>query len=86
VPATLTPLAEQISQLTGFSLEAVLMTQVFGYSTIVFTYQSVPLMVAMPLAGVPIGHAARLLLIMAALTVLILLPLDYLWWRLLGWI
>jgi hypothetical protein len=35
---------------------------------------------------VPIGHAARLLLIMAALTVLILLPLDYLWWRLLGWI
>ncbi len=86
VPATLTPLAAQISQMTGFSLEAVLMTQVFGFSTVVFTYQSVPLMMAMPLAGVPIGHAARLCLILAGLTVLILLPLDYLWWQLLGWI
>jgi hypothetical protein len=86
VPATLTPLAGQISQMTGFSLEAVLMTQVFGFSTIVFTYQSVPLMMAMPLAGISIGHAARLCLILAALTVLVLLPLDYLWWQLLGWI
>ena len=86
VPATLTPLAGQISQMTGFSLEAVLMTQVFGFSTVVFTYQSVPLMMAMPLAGISIGHAARLCLILAALTVVILLPLDYLWWQLLGWI
>lgn len=86
VPATLTPLAGQISQMTGFSLEAVLMTQVFGFSTILFTYQSVPLMMAMPLAGVPIAHAARLCLILALLTVVILLPLDYLWWQLLGWI
>lgn len=86
VPATLTPLAEQISGMTGFSLEAVLMTQVFGFSTVVFTYQSVPLMMAMPLAGVPIVHAARLCLILAVLTVLILLPLDYLWWQWLGWI
>ncbi len=86
VPATLTPLAEQISQMTGFSLNAVLMTQVFGFSTVVFTYQSVPIMLAMPLAGVPLKHAVRLCLILALLTLLILLPLDYLWWQLLGWI
>jgi len=86
VPATLTPLAEQISQMTGFSLEAVLMTQVFGFSTVVFTYQSVPLMMAAPLAGIPITEMARVCLILAALTVLILLPLDYLWWQWLGWI
>ncbi|MGH1463568.1 MAG: SLC13 family permease [Neptuniibacter sp.] len=86
VPATLTPLAEQMSQLTGFSLEAVLMTQVFGFSTILFTYQSVPLMMAMPLAGISLHHAAKICLILSALTVLVLLPLDYLWWQLLGWI
>lgn len=86
VPATLTPLATQISQMTGFSLEAVLMTQVFGFSTIMFTYQSVPLMMAMPLAGVPLIHAARLCLLLALLTVVLLLPLDYLWWQWLGWI
>ena len=86
IPATLSPLAEQISQMTGFSLEAVLMTQVFGFSTVVFTYQSVPIMLAMPLAGLPLIHAVRLCLILALLTLLILLPLDYLWWQLLGWI
>ena len=62
------------------------MTQVLGFSTIIFTYQSVPLMMAMPLAGIPMGHAARLCLILAALTIVILFPLDYLWWRWLGWI
>lgn len=86
VPATLTPLAGQISQMTGMSLEAVLMTQVFGFSTVVFTYQSVPLMMAIPLAGVSLKHVARLCLILAALTVLTLLPLNYLWWQLLGWL
>lgn len=86
VPATMTPLAGQISELTGFSLEAVLMTQVFGFSTILFTYQSVPLMMAMPIAGIPLHHAAKICLILSLLTVLILLPLDYLWWKLLGWI
>ncbi|NWN90922.1 SLC13 family permease [Marinobacter adhaerens] len=86
IPATLTPLAGQISELTGFSLEAVIMTQVLGFSTIVFTYQSVPLMMAMPLAGISIRHAARLCLILAGLSVVLLFPLDYFWWHLLSWI
>jgi len=86
VSATLTPLAGQIVEMTGMSLEAVLMTQVFGFSTVVFTYQSVPLMMAIPLAGVQIQHVARLCLVLAVLTVLILLPLHYLWWELLGWL
>ena len=86
IPATLTPLAGQISELTGFSLEAVLMTQVLGFSTVVFTYQSVPLMMAMPLAGISIRHAARLCLILAGLSVVLLFPLDYFWWQMLGWI
>ena len=86
VSATLTPLAGQISQMTGFSLEAVLMTQVFGYSTIVFVYQSVPMMIAMPLAGISLKHMARLCLLLAVLSILILLPLDYLWWKALGWL
>ncbi|PPK51655.1 SLC13 family permease [Marinobacter persicus] len=86
IPATLTPLGSQISELTGFSLEAVLMTQVLGFSTVVFTYQSVPLMMAMPLAGIPIRHAGRLCLVLSALSIAVLFPLDYFWWRWLGWI
>ncbi|WP_245583275.1 SLC13 family permease [Oceanospirillum beijerinckii] len=86
VPALLTPMAEQLSANTGFSLEAVLMTQVFGFSTVVLPYQSVPLLMALPLGGVAIGHAAKLCLYLAAATILLLLPLNYLWWQLLGWI
>lgn len=86
VPAILTPLAEQMSSNSGFSLQAILMTQVFGFSTILFPYQSAPLIVAMQLAKVPLKHAAKLCLLLTGLTLVILLPLDYLWWTLLGWI
>ena len=86
VPAVLTPLAEELSQATGFSLEAVLMTQVIGFSTVIFPYQVGPLIVAMGLAGESTRHLMKMTLSMAALTFLVFIPLDYLWWALLGWI
>jgi di/tricarboxylate transporter len=86
VPAILTPFAEQMSDKSGFALEAVLMTQVLGFSTILFPFQSAPLMVGMQLAGVPLRHAAKLCFVITPLTILLLFPLDYLWWRLLGWL
>ncbi len=58
------------------------MTQVLGFSTIVFPFQSAPLVVAMQLAGVSLKHAAKLCLILTAITITILFPLDYLWWSL----
>lgn len=86
VPAVLTPFAEQMSQNSGFSLEAVLMAQVLGFSTILFPFQSAPLIVGMQIAGVPLKHAAKICLISTPIILLILFPLDYLWWSLLGWI
>ncbi|WP_226549984.1 SLC13 family permease [Celeribacter naphthalenivorans] len=86
VPAVLTPLAEELSQATGFSLEAVLMTQVIGFSTVIFPYQVGPLIVAMGLAGESTRHLMKMTLSMTALTVLVFIPLDYLWWVALGWI
>ena len=86
VPAVLTPFAEQMSNKSGFSLEAVLMIQVLGFSTILFPFQSAPLMVGMQIANVPLKHAAKLCLILTPITLFILYPLDYLWWSLLGWI
>ncbi|MDI3326687.1 SLC13 family permease [Pontibacterium granulatum] len=86
VPAVLTPFADQMADKSGMTLEAVLMTQVLGFSTILMPYQSAPLVVAMQLAKEPLRHAIRFCLISGALTILILLPLDYLWWQWLGWI
>ncbi len=85
VPAVLTPLAADLAEATGFSLMAVLMTQVIGYSTLILPYQSPPLMVALGLGRASLAAATSVCLMIAAVTILVLLPLDALWWRLLGW-
>lgn len=84
VPAVLAPFAEQMSIKSGFSIEAVMMTQVLGFSTVIFPFQSAPLVVAMQLAEVSIKHAAKLCLILTAITLFFLFPLDYLWWKWIG--
>ncbi len=84
VPAVLTPLAPDLAQASGFDLITVLMTQVLGFSTPLFPYQVAPLVVAMQLSGEKPARLLRVILPLALLTVLILLPLDFLWWRLLG--
>jgi len=84
VPAVMTPMAGELSELTGMSVSAVLMTQVIGFSTILFPYQSGPLLVGMHLAGEPVKHLVKILMALAFITLLVLIPLDYLWWQLLG--
>lgn len=86
VPAVLTPLAGQMAEASGMPIRAVLMSQVLGFSTIIFPYVSAPLVVGMQIGGEKLAPAARLCLVLAAVTILILWPLDFLWWRLLGWI
>jgi len=86
VPAVLTPLTEQLAQSSGLPMKTVLMTQVLGFSTTLFLYQAPPLIVAMQLAGEKTRPAIVLTLLLALATILLLLPLDYLWWKLLGWL
>ena len=86
VPAVLTPLAQQMADATGLPLKTVLMTQVLGFSTILLPYVSAPLVVGMQLGGEPLRHATRLCLWLTVPSILILWPIDYLWWLLLGWI
>lgn len=86
VPTVLTPMAEGFAQVTGFSLPAVLMTQVIGFSTVLFPYQVGPLVVAMQLSNEPLSKLLKITLPLTAITVFFLMPLDFLWWQLLGWI
>lgn len=86
VPAVLTPMAADLSAQSGMSLQAVLMTQVIGFSTVLFPYQVVPLAVAMQLSGEKLSHLLRVTLPLAALTLVVLVPADFLWWRLMGWL
>ncbi|BCV35909.1 SLC13 family permease [Shewanella chilikensis] len=86
VPTVLTPMAADFAQVTGWSIPAVLMTQVIGFSTVIFPYQVGPLIVAMQLSEERLAELLKITLPLAALTVLVLMPLDYLWWWLLGWV
>jgi len=86
VPAVLTPLAEQMAHSSGLPIKTVLMTQVLGFSSGMFIYQAPPLIIAMQLAGEKTRPAIKLVLLLGIATILVLLPLDYLWWRLLGWL
>ena len=86
VPAVMTPLAGGMAAASGLPLETVLMTQVIGFSTLIFPYQTPPVTVGMQLAGIRHRDALRLMLLMTALTLIVLLPLNFAWWSLLGYL
>ena len=86
LPAVLSPLSGELAAATGLPLMTILMTQVVGFSTLLLPYQSPPMVVAMQIGGTGVRDGARLCLALAAITVLVLWPLDYIWWRLLGYI
>lgn len=86
VPAVLTPLAREFSAASGLPLLSVLMLQVVVFSTVLLPFSSPPMMIALQLGGVGIKPATKLTLGLALLTALLLWPLDYFWWRLLGYL
>jgi di/tricarboxylate transporter len=83
-PTFLVPLAQDLSIASGMPLMVVLMTQIVGLSALLLPYQSPPLVVAIGLGGVRIRDAIRVILASTAATLVVLAPLNFLWWRLLG--
>ncbi|CDG54271.1 SLC13 family permease [Halomonas sp. ATBC28] len=86
VPTVLSPMAAELAGASGLSLPAVLMTQVVGFSTVIFPYQVAPLIMAMQLSKEPLSQLLKIIIPLALITIFLLMPLDYLWWRLLGWV
>jgi len=86
IPAVMTPMAPDMAAATGMPLISVIMAQVLGFSTVLFPYQVPPLFLAVRMGGESMTAAIRLSLALALVTALILWPLDYLWWRFLGWL
>lgn len=83
VPAVLTPLSTQLSQATGLSLESVVMTQVIGFSTVIFPYQAPPILVGLQMAGETISNAIKFCLWLTFVSLIFLAPLNFFWWQLL---
>lgn len=84
IPVILTPLADSLADYTGLSMKMVLMTQVVAFSTPLLPYQVPPLIVAKEVGNLSLSVITKLCLTMLMVTILILLPLDLVWWSLLG--
>jgi anion transporter len=84
-PAVVAPLSAQFAEAAGWPLNAALMTMAVGFTTMLFPYQVPPAMVGIRTADMPMREVMRLVLPLALVSVVILLPLDYLWWRLIGY-
>lgn len=43
-------------------------------------------MVAMQLSGEKLDHLVKVTVPLALITLVVLVPIDFLWWKLLGWL
>ena len=84
-PAVLAPLAGQFADATGWPIKSALMISAIGFNTMILPYQVPPVVVGMQAAGISLRTTLRLVLPLAALGIVVFLPLEYLWWRLIGY-
>ena len=85
-PAIMTPLAETLSQASGWPLISILMAQVPAWTLLIFPYQAPPLVATRSISGLAVRQFVKLLVPFAVFSCLILLPLQYLWWIILGYV
>jgi anion transporter len=84
-PAVVAPLAQQFAEAAGWPLNTALMTMAVGFSTMLLPYQVPPAVVGISTAGMSMRTVLRLVLPLAAVSVVVLLPINYLWWRAIGY-
>lgn len=83
-PPIVTSFSDAIAQATAWPLESVLLAQVPSWMIYPFPHEAPPVAIAMALGGVPMREGLRFLAIYFVIGLLIVLPLQYLWGRLLG--
>ncbi|WP_417909073.1 SLC13 family permease [Candidatus Electronema sp. PJ] len=86
VPAVFTPLTDSLAQATGLPVKALLMMQVTGFATVLLPYQGPPIVVGLQLSGQKLADAAKICVPLALITVFVLLPVNYFWWKFLDWL
>ena len=84
-PGLLAPIAQQIAEATGWPLTSALLTAALGFSNVLMPSAVPPLVVGMQIAGIGLRDGARYTLTLAILSLAVLMPLNYLWWRAIGY-
>ena len=84
-PALLAPLAGHFAEAAGWPLNAALMTMAVGFSTLILPYQVPPVVVGLQVANLSVKTALRLTVPLALASMITLIPLNYLWWKWIGY-
>ena len=84
-PSLLTPLAADFAAAAGWPLNAGLMTIAVGFTIVLLPHQVPPLVIGMQVTGLSLATIMRLSVPLAAISVIALLPLEYVWWRVIGY-
>ena len=86
IPAVMVPLSAGIADAAGLPVKTVLMMHAVGYSTYILPYQMGPVLIAGALCNVSNAILTRLCLVIGVLTLIFLVPINYLWWLALGYL
>jgi di/tricarboxylate transporter len=84
VAPIMTTFADAIAQATNWPIRAVLLAEVPAFMVFPLPHQAPPIVITMALAGVPIRAGVRVLAVYFVIALVVILPLQYLWGRLLG--
>jgi anion transporter len=83
-PAVLAPLAAYFAEATGWPLKTALMTIGVGFTMFLLPHQVPPVVVGMHVAALKLSTVLRLSLPLVAFSIVVLWPLHFLWWWLIG--
>ncbi|MGZ8210873.1 MAG: SLC13 family permease [Burkholderiales bacterium] len=84
-PALLAPLASHFAEAAGWPLKAALMTIVLGFTTAFLPFQVPPVLVGVQIAGLRLRRFLRMSVPLALVSLFVLLPINYGWWRTIGY-
>ena len=83
-PSVMVPMASAMELASGWSLKSVLMVPVFTWTMFPFFYQAPPVVLAVALGDVRISWVIRMLIVYMVLSIIVLLPIHFLWGQSLG--
>ncbi len=86
IPAVMAPMAGGIAEASGLPVATVLMMIVVGFSMVILPFQAAPLVVAAQICGVRVRDSVKASLVLLLATMIAVMPVNYLWWRLLGYL
>lgn len=78
--------AGDVAAVTGLPLKAAVLSVTAGMSALFFPFVAAPLVVGLSLGHVRLADATRFTIVLSLLTMLIIVPLNAIWWRLAGFI